>query len=92
MGAACKLQQSRRFRNHHGKCIGTHDAHCAATCLQSWKPSLQRFICQKVSYDTTYQRGVATYPLAEPRYSGRTARGKKILAPPAGSPPLLKWA
>jgi hypothetical protein len=53
---------------------------------------LQRYVCQKAHYGTTYQRGVATCPLVEPCYSRRIAQGKKILAPPAGSRPLLRWA
>jgi hypothetical protein len=53
---------------------------------------LLRFICQKVHYNTTYQLWVATCLLAEPRYSRRTVRGKKILAPPRGSSPLVWWA
>jgi hypothetical protein len=55
-------------------------------------PSLQCFVCQKAHYGMMNQRGVATYPLAELRYSIRIAWGKKILATPAGLAPLLRWA
>jgi hypothetical protein len=49
-------------------------------------------LSQKVHYDTMYQHGVAACPLVELCYSRRTAQGKKILAPPADSPPLQRWA
>jgi hypothetical protein len=44
------------------------DAHCATTCLQCGKLSLQCFICQRVHYNMACQCGVDTCLLAEPHY------------------------
>jgi hypothetical protein len=101
MGVVRRPQQTHRFRNHHSNCISNHDAHCATTGLQPGKPSLQRFIYQgarALRHDVPTRSGhistgKTTLLLHRSRsYSRRTAWGKEMLAPPASSPPLLRWA
>jgi hypothetical protein len=97
-GVTHRSQQSRGFRNLRSNCIGTHDATAARQACNmgnhhsSASSAKGHTTAQRANAERTLVTDRTTMPQSQSRsYSRRNTRGRKILAPPAGSPPFLRW-